>query len=68
MLIIKKAQKEFDSKFTKAYNSMLLKDITRNEYYKKAVSLSKKYGLQKYDDFVKQNAAEIEKIRRSLNE
>lgn len=62
-----KFKKEFDSKFTKTYNSMLLSDITRNENYKKAVSLSKKYELQKYDDFVRQNSAEIEEIRRSLN-
>lgn len=62
-----KIKKEFDSKFIKEYNSMLLSEITRNENYMKAVSLSKKYELQKYDDFVKQHTAEIEEIRRSIN-
>ena len=62
-----KLKKEFDSKLVKEYNSILLSDITKNKNYQKAVSLSKKYGLEKYDDFVRQNSAEIEEIRRSLN-
>ena len=58
----------FSNRLAKYYNESLVKDINANVNYKKAKVLYDKYGMAKFDDFARENQAEIDKIRKSIEQ
>lgn len=59
-------EKMFSEQFAKHYNKALLNDITSNKNYRKAKDLCDRYGMTKFDDFARENQAEIDEMRKSL--
>lgn len=50
----------------KYYNSALISEIENNPNYKKAKALCDQYKMTNFDDFAKENEAEIDEIRKLI--
>ena len=59
-------EKMFSDRLAKYYNEALVGEINNNANYRKAKDLCDKYNMTKFDDFARENQAEIDAIRKSL--
>jgi hypothetical protein len=59
-------EKLYSDRLVKHYNKALVNEIETNANYKKAKELCDQYGMTKFDDFARDNQAEIDEIRRSI--
>lgn len=59
-------EKMFSERLSKYYNEALVTEIANNKNYRKAKELCDQYDMMKFDDFARENQAEIDEMRKSL--
>ena len=61
-------QKMFDKEFDKSYKAIVVEDLTKDKYYKKAEELAEEYSMREWDEFAKEVASDIAIGRKYLKE
>lgn len=59
-------EKMFSERLSKYYNEALVTEIANNKNYRKAKELCDQYDMMKFDDFARENQAEIDEMRKSF--